>query len=27
LHEGDVLVVGGTKKNLDRSQLLHPKGK
>jgi len=26
LHEGDVLVVGGTKKNLDRSKLLHPKG-
>jgi len=27
LHEGDVLVVGGTKKNLDRSELLHPKGR
>ena len=26
LHEGDVLVVGGTKKDLDRSKLLHPKG-
>jgi trk system potassium uptake protein TrkA len=26
LREGDVLVVGGTKKNLDRSKLLHPKG-
>jgi trk system potassium uptake protein TrkA len=26
LHEGDVIVVGGTKKNLDRSKLLHPKG-
>ena len=26
-HEGDVVVVGGTKENLDRSQLLHPKGK
>jgi trk/ktr system potassium uptake protein len=27
LHEGDVVVVGGTKKNLDRSKLLHPKGR
>ena len=27
LREGDVLVVGGTKKNLDRSKLLHPKGR
>jgi trk system potassium uptake protein len=26
-HEGDVLVVGGTKKDLDRSKLLHPKGR
>ena len=25
--EGDVLVVGGTKENLDRSKLLHPKGR
>jgi K+/H+ antiporter YhaU regulatory subunit KhtT len=25
LREGDVLVVGGAKKNLDRSKLLHPK--
>jgi trk system potassium uptake protein len=24
--EGDVIVVGGTKDNLDRSKLLHPKG-
>jgi trk system potassium uptake protein TrkA len=27
LREGDVLVVGGTKKNLDRSKLLHPRGR
>jgi trk system potassium uptake protein TrkA len=27
LHEGDVVVVGGTRKNLDRSKLLHPKGR
>jgi len=27
LHEGDVIVVGGTKKDLDRSNLLHPRGK
>jgi len=27
LHEGDVMVVGGTKENLDRSKLLHPKGR
>jgi trk system potassium uptake protein TrkA len=27
LREGDVLVVGGTKENLDRSKLLHPKGR
>jgi trk system potassium uptake protein TrkA len=25
LGEGDVIVVGGTKENLDRSKLLHPK--
>ena len=25
LREGDVLVVGGTKENLDRSKLLHPR--
>ena len=25
--EGDVIVVGGTKENLDRSELLHPKGR
>jgi trk system potassium uptake protein len=27
LHEGDVIVVGGTKKDLDRSNLLNPRGK
>ena len=27
LREGDVLVVGGTKENLDSSKLLHPKGR
>ncbi len=27
LGEGDVIVVGGTKENLDRSKLLHPKGR
>jgi trk system potassium uptake protein len=27
LREGDVIVVGGTKENLDRSKLLHPKGR
>ncbi len=27
LNEGDVIVVGGSKKNLDRSKLLNPKGK
>jgi trk system potassium uptake protein TrkA len=27
LREGDVLVVGGTKENLDRSKLLHPRGR
>src|SRR5918992_1140293 len=27
LREGDVIVVGGTKKNLDRSNLLNPKGR
>jgi trk system potassium uptake protein TrkA len=27
LHEGDVVVVGGTKQNIDRSKLLHPKGR
>jgi trk system potassium uptake protein len=27
LREGDVIVVGGTKKNLDRSKLLHPRGR
>jgi trk system potassium uptake protein len=27
LREGDVIVVGGTKDNLDRSKLLHPKGR
>jgi len=27
LREGDVVVVGGTKKNLDSSNLLHPKGR
>ncbi len=26
LRKGDVIVVGGTKKNVDRSKLLHPKG-
>jgi trk system potassium uptake protein TrkA len=26
LHEGDVVVVGGTKENLDRSKVLYPKG-
>jgi trk system potassium uptake protein len=25
--KGDVIVVGGTKENLDRSELLHPKGR
>ena len=25
--EGDVLVVGGTKENLDRSKLLHPRAR
>ena len=27
LREGDVVVVGGTKKDLDRSNLLHPRGR
>jgi trk system potassium uptake protein len=27
LREGDVLVVGGTKENLDGSKLLHPRGR
>jgi trk system potassium uptake protein TrkA len=27
LGEGDVIVVGGTKEKLDRSKLLHPKGR
>jgi len=27
LNEGDVIVVGGTKRNLDRSNLLNPKGR
>ena len=27
LREGDVVVVGGSKKNLDRSKLLHPSGR
>jgi trk system potassium uptake protein TrkA len=27
LGKGDVIVVGGTKENLDRSKLLHPKGR
>ena len=27
LHKGDVMVIGGLKKNLDRSKLLHPRGK
>jgi trk system potassium uptake protein len=26
-HKGDVVVIGGTKENLDRSQLLHPRGR
>ena len=27
LHEGDVIVVGGTKKDLDRSTLVQPKSR
>jgi trk system potassium uptake protein len=26
-HEGDVLVVGGSKESLDKSKLLHPRGR
>jgi trk system potassium uptake protein len=26
-HEGDVIVVGGTKENLDKSKLLHTRGR